>query len=176
MSRKRISTTLLLLLIPCLLLASKLSITGVVLDNENGETLIGAVVYLKEDNRIRAITGLDGTFTLSNLPSGQFTLECSYIGYDQFSTKITFPASSNSFLTIPLSPTALVIDGSEVIARAEQSDSRARLIEKISPQVLNIVSANSIEHSPDLTVANVLQRVSGVTLERNSSGEAQYAV
>lgn len=176
MSRKRISTTLLLLLIPCLLLASKLSITGVVLDNENGETLIGAVVYLKEDNRIRAITGLDGTFTLSNLPSGQYTLECSYIGYDQFSTKITFPASSNSFLTIPLSPSALVIDGSEVIARAEQSDSRARLIEKLSPQVLNIVSANSIEHSPDLTVANVLQRVSGVTLERNSSGEAQYAV
>ncbi|MGN1260997.1 MAG: TonB-dependent receptor domain-containing protein, partial [Alloprevotella sp.] len=39
-----------------------------------------------------------------------------------------------------------------------------------------IMSAKAIERSPDLTVANVIQRMSGVTMERNSSGEGQYAI
>ena len=39
-----------------------------------------------------------------------------------------------------------------------------------------MVSAKSMQLSPDLNVANVLQRVSGVTMERDNSGEAQYAI
>ena len=38
------------------------------------------------------------------------------------------------------------------------------------------MSAKAIELSPDITVANVIQRMSGVTVERNSSGEGQYAI
>ena len=41
---------------------------------------------------------------------------------------------------------------------------------------MNIVSARTIEVSPDITVANVVQRVSGVTVERNNSGDGQYAI
>ena len=42
--------------------------------------------------------------------------------------------------------------------------------------VVNVMSAKAIELSPDITVANVIQRMSGVTIERNSSGEGQYAI
>lgn len=42
--------------------------------------------------------------------------------------------------------------------------------------VVNVMSAKAIELSPDITVANVIQRMSGVTVERNSSGEGQYAI
>lgn len=41
--------------------------------------------------------------------------------------------------------------------------------------VVTVMSAKAIELSPDITVANVIQRMSGVTVERNSSGEGQYA-
>jgi outer membrane cobalamin receptor len=41
---------------------------------------------------------------------------------------------------------------------------------------MNIVSGKAIEVSPDLTVANVMQRVSGVSIERNSNGDGQYAI
>lgn len=41
---------------------------------------------------------------------------------------------------------------------------------------MNVVSARAIEISPDITVANVVQRVSGVSIERNSNGEGQYAI
>ena len=38
------------------------------------------------------------------------------------------------------------------------------------------MSAKAMELSPDITVANVIKRMSGVTVERNSSGEGQYAI
>lgn len=49
-------------------------------------------------------------------------------------------------------------------------------MERLAPNVMNIISAKSIELSPDITVANVLQRISGVTVERSSSGDGQYAI
>ena len=57
-----------------------------------------------------------------------------------------------------------------------RTDNSARAIEKFSMNVVNVVSARSIEISPDMTVGNVISRVSGVTIERNSSGEGQYAL
>ena len=45
-----------------------------------------------------------------------------------------------------------------------------------SDKILNAVSARTIEVSPDITVANVMQRVSGVSVERSNNGEAQYPI
>ena len=44
------------------------------------------------------------------------------------------------------------------------------------PQVVNIVSGAAIAKSPDISVANVIQRVSGISVERSSNGEGQYAI
>jgi outer membrane cobalamin receptor len=70
-------------------------------------------------------------------------------------------------------------DLGEVTVRATASGSNdrdARRIEQNATQVMNIVSGRAIEVSPDLTVANVMQRVSGVSIERNSNGDGQYAI
>jgi len=56
------------------------------------------------------------------------------------------------------------------------TDQGARRLEKNAPQLMNIVSGRAIEISPDLTVANVMQRISGVSIERNSNGDGQYAI
>ena len=47
---------------------------------------------------------------------------------------------------------------------------------KNAASVLNVMSQQSIQLSPDVNVASVLQRVSGVTMERDASGEASYAI
>ncbi|XHR95104.1 TonB-dependent receptor plug domain-containing protein [Mucilaginibacter sp. UC70_90] len=52
----------------------------------------------------------------------------------------------------------------------------ARRIEQQATQVMNVVSGRAIEVSPDLTVANVISRVSGVSVERNTNGDGQYAI
>lgn len=56
------------------------------------------------------------------------------------------------------------------------SEYGARTLERIAPTVMNVLSERAMALSPDITVGNLVQRMSGVTVERNSSGEGQYAI
>jgi outer membrane receptor protein involved in Fe transport len=153
------------------------TIEGLVKDARTGELLIGASIYLKNKPAIGTTTGLDGSFVLHNVPESNHILLCSYISY-QTQERMVSLTSSHSKLKIELALVSYETELKDVIITAsnKSTDSGVRTLERLSPNVLNVVSARSIEISPDLTVANILGRVSGVTLERNSSGEAEYAV
>jgi outer membrane receptor protein involved in Fe transport len=56
------------------------------------------------------------------------------------------------------------------------SDRAVRNIEKNSAMVQNILSEKTIQLLPDVTVANALQRVSGVNIQRDNTGEGRYAI
>jgi outer membrane receptor protein involved in Fe transport len=49
-------------------------------------------------------------------------------------------------------------------------------LEQNANVVENLLSARTIELSPDITVANAMQRVSGVTIARDNSGDGRYAI
>ena len=74
-----------MLLLACLFVgiglvtAQTQTITGVVISEEDGQPVIGASVLVK-GTQLGTITGVDGDFTLSNVPSSAKTLEISYIG------------------------------------------------------------------------------------------------
>ncbi|WP_418698032.1 SusC/RagA family TonB-linked outer membrane protein [Bacteroides sp.] len=75
----------LMLLLACLFVgiglvtAQTQKVTGVVISEEDGQPVIGASVLVK-GTQIGAITGVDGDFTLPNVPSSAKTLVVSYIG------------------------------------------------------------------------------------------------
>ena len=75
----------LMLLLACLFVgiglvtAQTQKVTGVVISKEDGQPVIGASVLVK-GTQIGAITGVDGDFTLPNVPSSAKTLVISYIG------------------------------------------------------------------------------------------------
>lgn len=151
-------------------------IQGVVKDSKTGETLVGATIYAKGQAQKGTTSGLDGTFILRDLPNSSVVIECHYLGCATFEKEILLSASTSNKLTIYLSPSDIELKGVEVLASSLTSDHGVRNLEKISPNIINVVSARSIELSPDVTVAAVLGRVSGVVMERNSSGEGQYAI
>jgi len=151
------------------------SITGIVRDAQTGEALIGASVFLKNDKSIGTTTGLDGTFVLKNLNSARIVLICSYISYQTLEKTINISSISQK-ISLELVSYENELQDVVVLASNKTTDVGVRAIERLSSNVLNVVGARSIEISPDLNVANVLGRISGVTLERNSSGEAEYAV
>ena len=74
-----------MLLLACLFVgiglvtAQTQKVTGVVISEEDGQPVIGASVLVK-GTQIGAITGVDGDFTLPNVPSSAKTLVISYIG------------------------------------------------------------------------------------------------
>ena len=148
-------------------------IKGKVKDARTGEEIIGATIIVKEEPSKGTVSGLDGSFSLS-VDKKKYTLLCSYVGYK----KIEIPLSDKSeTVEIPLECDEIMLEGVTVIAsNPGRSEAGARGIEKKAMNVINVMSAKAIELSPDMTVANVIQRMSGVTIERNSSGEGQYAI
>ncbi|MGL4805373.1 MAG: TonB-dependent receptor domain-containing protein, partial [Bacteroidales bacterium] len=150
------------------------SLKGVVLDKETKEPLIGVSIYLKENPSFGTTTDTDGNFKLELTDSKSTVLIVSYIGFEVQEIIIS---KSSSPLKIYLIPESQHISTVQIIATLKKNtDNGVRLLEKQSNKVVNMVSAKSMELSPDLNVASVLQRMSGVSMEKSSSGQGQYAI
>lgn len=67
-------------------LAQVTNVSGVVLDSENDEPIIGATVRV-DGTTIAAATDLDGHFTLSGLPKDHQKITVTYVGYDKQTLK-----------------------------------------------------------------------------------------
>ncbi|OJW13889.1 TonB-dependent receptor [Mucilaginibacter sp. 44-25] len=147
---------------------------GRVTGQPSHESLIGASVYLEKISR-GGSTALDGSYSVKNIPAGSYRIVCTYIGYQTKDTTVTINANTTvnfDLQQLSASLNAVLIAGK----RDAESESNAKRSEQMSGNVMNIVSAKTIQLSPDIVVANVLQRVSGVSLERSSSGDGRYAI
>lgn len=151
-------------------------VRGVVRDSKTGEALVGATIYVKGQAQKGTTSGFDGTFVLNNVATNTVVIQCNFVSYEKFEKVITVSAIAKNELIIELISSQLELQTVEVMATSKTTDYGARNLEKLSPSVINIVSARSMELSPDLTVAGVLQRVSGVIMEQNSTGDGQYAI
>ena len=153
------------------------TIRGKITDAETGEELAGVVVLLKEAGRTK-LSGLDGSYTINHISKGKYTLTTSIQSYAPFSTEVQVDdADAIITVNIVLTPSRAALQ-QVVITRSitGNSDAGARQLEKVSDNILNILSSHQIQLLPDLTAANVLRRVSGVTVDRGSNGEGRYPV
>jgi TonB-dependent receptor len=180
-SNKKFKMKLFLNTILCLVLtvtvARASNIKGHVYDQKTGEALVGASVKLENTGAV-TLTGLDGSFEFKKVTPGPSTIRVTYISYQTYSKQIIILAEDNPSLKIYLQDAADNNLSEITIAskRDGSAENTARRIEQKSLQVMNVVSGRAMEISPDLTVANVIQRVSGVSVERNSNGDGQYAI
>lgn len=106
---------------------------------------------------------------------GRYTLVVRYISYK--TREIPVDVSDKGIVNITLDEDSHELG--EVVIKGHKeyhSDRSAIDMEKTAGNMLNVMSQQSIQLSPDVNVATVLQRVSGVTMERDASGEASYAI
>jgi hypothetical protein len=168
---KRLFLTFILIFSLVYVYADTVVIKGEIIDKKSGIPLSGVNVYTSNNKAQKTITGLNGSFTL-NVESLPIELTINYVGYKI--QKFIVSKQNNNTIAIE----AIIEDLKEVQVNAsieKNNDILARNIEKNAASISNIVSAKAIELSPDFNVANVIQRISGVTLERTSNGDAQYA-
>ena len=152
------------------------TLDGIVKDNKTGEPLIGTVIRVKELPNVGTTTGLDGSFTLHELPDkGKYTLVVTFMAYK--TKEIVVDVANDEMVDIPMDEDLKQLGEVVVTGHREyRSDRSAVETVKNAGNVLNVMSQQSIQLSPDVNVASVLQRVSGVTMERDASGEASYAI
>lgn len=139
--------TVLLILIPALAFGQTIKVEGVV-EDENGETLIGVSVMVK-DTSTGTVTDLDGSFSLNSVKENA-TLVFSYIGYQT----LEMPASSR--MAIRLMPDTSSLDDVVVVAYGTQKKVT------ITGAVSN-VSGDDIVKAPVASLGNALAgRLPGV--------------
>lgn len=149
------------------------------MDSKTGEPLTGASVAVEKGSfKQYTSVNLDGSYVFRNLKPGIYQLEARFVGYKTTAGK-DVEVSSDAVATLNIkmenASTSLV----EVMVKgsaSKETDRSARGIEKNASSIENVLSANTIQLLPDVTVANALQRVSGVTVQRSASGEGRYAI
>ena len=164
----------------CLLFIVSLSckaavVKGLIKDASNNELILEAFIDVPNTTLFTEV-GLDGSYALQNVPVDTFTVRVRSIGYKTQIKKVTITKADEAlvvdFLLEPEHVKEIVITGT----LDPESDNSAKNREKKADNIMNVVSAETIRLLPDITVANVLQRISGVSVLRNNTGDGQYAI
>ena len=157
--------------------ANHTTLRGTVRDAATGELLIGATVLVPATRQGTA-TLLDGTFQLRGLAAGAaVVIQAQNLGYAAQLQTVTLRAGATQTVEFKLAATGRELTEVMVAGKLDrESAESARRSEQMADNVLNIISARTIELSPDVTVGNVVQRASGVSVVRNSGGDGQYAI
>ncbi|MDR2230739.1 MAG: TonB-dependent receptor [Flavobacteriaceae bacterium] len=149
---------------------------GKIFNSETGEVVTGAEVQIFPGKQ-KAYSGLDGEFKFKNLSPGQYTYTITYNPFKTVHSTIVIAEEKNEVEVFMGTSSIKEIERISVKGNKKaDSDAFARKREQKLPQVVNIVSGAAIAKSPDISVANVIQRVSGISVERSSNGEGQYAI
>jgi outer membrane receptor protein involved in Fe transport len=151
-------------------------VRGFVKEAKTGEPLTGASVHLK-NTTIGTFVGLDGSFQLKGVSPATYTLVASFVGYATVEREITVGDQKTQLINFELQEGANQLN--EIVVQGigdNESAASALRSEQKADNVINIIGAKTIQLLPDITVGNLLQRVSGVSIVRNGSGEGQYAI
>ena len=153
-----------MLLLACLFVgigfvtAQTSTISGVVTSEEDGESVVGASVLVKGTS-LGTVTGIDGKFTIANVPSSAKTLRVSFVGMQSQEVAIR-----SGLMKIVLKPDAEVLD--EVVVTA-MGISRS---EKTLGYSATTVKSDEIINARTTNIANALSgKVAGVQVSSTSS-------
>ena len=153
-------------------------IKGRVLDIDTHEGIAGAFIDIVGTKDL-TVSDVNGYFVFEDLHKGTYYLSAKMLGYKDTQTAPIELDSKKEAITqdIYLKSDSKELNDVQVKGvKNKETDASARLDEKLASNVINIVSAKTIEQLPDLNVANVMQRVSGVSMVKNSSGDNTEAI
>jgi TonB-dependent receptor len=146
-------------------------IKGKVIDSKTGEALQGATVLIEESKQGN-ITDSEGEFIIKGYKSSALTLKATFVGYESKTIKHDIAKNGNKFFSIELIPEAIEVG--EVNVEGEAAGQvKAMLDQKRAINIKNVVSAEQIQQFPDLNAAEAMQRIPGITLQRDQ-GEGRY--
>lgn len=141
-------------------------IVGRVLEATGGRPLTGAQVQL-ENTAQRAVSGVDGRYTITNVPVGPQALVVSHSGFGTKTiTDIRVAGGDAVNVDVTLVAEAMEIEGLTVSATRERGTvARALDEQRNATGVVSAITAQQISRSPDSDAAAAVQRISGVTVQ-----------
>ena len=144
----------------------KHTISGYVKDASNGEALIGATVFVKETSG-GGVTNVYGFYSVT-VPSANYTLEVSYVGYEKIVQQISLEKDIRS--DFELKPEAEQLEEVVVMADDEKADKVGNI--EMSTNKLSIATIRKIPaFLGEVDVIKSLQLLPGIsTVGEGASG------
>mgnify|MGYP006279191667 FL=1 len=144
------------------------TISGQVKDQHN-HPLPGANVVLNKDFKA-VVTDNDGHFIFSNLPSGEYTIEISYIGYKKYAKEISLQNQNISMGPVLLSPKVEALE--EVVV----SNQLIEKYKKESTQNIEVVTEDYIKMNLSGSLMQSLERLPGISAMDIGSGQSKPVI
>ncbi len=146
--------------------ASPGRIVGKVMDASSGAPIPAAQVTL-EGTGIAALADWSGRYALEGVPAGSHVISVRMIGYQHKSVRdVVVEPGATRVLDMTITVAAIEVAGIEVTAEMERGSVVHALNEQRNATgIVNAVTSEQIEKSPDTDAGQAVQRVSGVTVQ-----------
>jgi hypothetical protein len=143
------------------------TVRGFVYEEETGEAVIFTNVFLKGTS-IGASTDVNGYFSVTQIPEGQYTLMVTYLGYDTFSEEITVRAGDITTEKIFLKKSSVQMQTVEISAERQERQTNVTMsVTKATPKQIKQIP--TIGATADL--AQYLQVLPGVIFTGDQGGQ-----
>ena len=142
------------------------SISGLISDNETGEEIIGATIYIPSLEK-GAATDIFGKYFISKVPAGVYALEVSYISYQkQIVQNVIVKDGEITELNVNLAVDADELDAVVVTAESIKNSTEAILsIQKKAIAVQDGISIKEIKKMGASNAAESMKYVTGASVE-----------
>ncbi len=162
MFRKFLSTTILTLLFAMVTLAQSGKVSGTIVDRETNQPLIGANV-LVVGTSLGAATDVNGSYNISNIPVGTYTLKATYLGYQDVlleNIRVNSGLTAQADFKLPTKS----LETQTVVIVSERP-----LIQKSATNAVRIVSAEDLETLPVRSINSVIGFQAGVVQQNGAT-------
>ncbi len=153
----------------CQQLLAQGTLTGKV--NDKDGALPAATVNLPE-LKIATTTDVNGNFSL-RLPNGQHRLMVSFVGFKTLDTTINIAKNEQTNIGFIRLLAQNELKGVTVTSVYGSGEIRAQAMRRNATSIMEVVSADAIGKLPDINAAEAVQRVPGVSIDRDQ-GEGRY--
>ncbi|WP_370090522.1 TonB-dependent receptor [Ekhidna sp.] len=143
-------------------------VSGTIKDKRLDEGLIGATVILK-GTPYGSMTGIDGGFTIKDVPTGTYTLKVSYIGFSSIEQSVTVGGGTTTVGDLYLEEEAIGLDEVQVFASVVE--------ERKSPIAISTFNAQQLdERFGNVSLAEAIQNTPGVYTIQGAGGYGDQEV
>ncbi|MEI7802130.1 MAG: carboxypeptidase-like regulatory domain-containing protein, partial [Bacteroidota bacterium] len=137
-------------------------ISGTVTDKADKSTLIGVTVALKGTS-FGTVTDIDGNYSLPNIPSGTYMIECSYVGYEKILiTGIKIADGEQKKVDVQMGVSAITLDDNIVVIGEKP------LVDVEDSKSTQTIGKDQIESAPTRQIQGIINTSAGVV--QNAEG------
>lgn len=129
------------------------SLSGKVIDKEDGSEIIGATVYIS-DLKKGAVTDVNGDYEIGDLPKGKFLVQIKFIGYSSIVSSIQIEGHTK--LDVQLSSTATELN--EIVVTGISHSSEL----KNNPIPITTISGKSLSENTATNLIDNITKKAGV--------------